>query len=269
MMLEGNKNRHQENQALYFSDRRNAGRKEGASRPKTIAEIKKLQKFVQGQQTTPGKSLNASIRSMAQRDESFNEFLRSFKAKNEQKWANIIDATQHEQEETLLAKSPEYRRNEMVMLEEFRRRKNMKNYYDLRKQHQQDMNPSETVPDHKITADNETRYKGSGPERYFEHGADEVYSPEDFTLIFMDSDSVTNVTSLNRINQRRVLIFIGNGRGLISFGKGKAAEYETAFDQAFKRLKQNMVCLDWDTNWTVPTNLQGRHNDFYIKIWPQ
>lgn len=31
----------------------------------------------------------------------------------------------------LLAKSPEYRKNEMVMLEEFRRRKNMKNYFDL------------------------------------------------------------------------------------------------------------------------------------------
>lgn len=75
------------------------------------------------QQTQPGKSLNASIRSMAHRDESFNEFLRNFKAKNEQKWANIIDATQDEQEEMLLAKSPEYRKNEMIMLEEFRRRK--------------------------------------------------------------------------------------------------------------------------------------------------
>lgn len=72
---------------------------------------------------------------MAQRDESFNEFLRNFKAKNEQKWANIIDATQDEQEETLLAKSPEYRRNEMIMLEEFRRRKNMKNYWEARQQH--------------------------------------------------------------------------------------------------------------------------------------
>jgi hypothetical protein len=44
----------------------------------------------------PGKSLNASIKGMAKRDESFNEFLRAFKAKNEQKWANIIDMTQAE-----------------------------------------------------------------------------------------------------------------------------------------------------------------------------
>jgi hypothetical protein len=33
---------------------------------------------------------------MAKRDESFNEFLRAFKSKNEQGWANIIDATQDE-----------------------------------------------------------------------------------------------------------------------------------------------------------------------------
>ena len=39
--------------------------------------------------------------------------------------------TQAEQEEMLLAKSPEYRRNEMVMMEELRRRKNMRDYYDL------------------------------------------------------------------------------------------------------------------------------------------
>ena len=32
-----------------------------------------------------------SIKSMAKRDESFNDFLKNFKAKNEQGWANIID----------------------------------------------------------------------------------------------------------------------------------------------------------------------------------
>ena len=96
MMIDKNGNKHSENQMLFFADRRNTGRKEVASRPKTINEIKKLQKFVKSQAKSPGKSLNASIRSMAQRDESFNEFLRNFKAKNEQKWANIVDATQDE-----------------------------------------------------------------------------------------------------------------------------------------------------------------------------
>lgn len=68
---------------------------------------------------------------MAKKDESFNEFLKNFKAKNEQGWANIIDLTQEEQEAKLLEKSPDYRKNEMVMMEEFRRRRNMKRYYEL------------------------------------------------------------------------------------------------------------------------------------------
>ena len=109
----------------------------------------------------------------------------------------------------------------------------------------------------------------AGPERYFEPQMNEIFDPSQFTLIFLDSDSVTNVTSLNRVNHRRVLIFIGNGRGLISFGKGKAEDYEGAFDQAFKKLRQNLVCLDWDSNHTTPIIMKGRHNDFYIQIWPQ
>lgn len=71
---------------------------------------------------------------MAKRDPAFNEFLRNFKAKNEQNWAQIIDLTQSQQEEELLAKSPEYRRNEMVMLEEFKRRKNLKDYHEIMRQ---------------------------------------------------------------------------------------------------------------------------------------
>ena len=141
---------------------------------------------------------------MAQRDESFNEFLRSFKAKNEHKWANIIDATQDEQEEILLNKSPEYRRNEMIMLEEFRRRKNMKVYLDARKKMDSDKYPfaaEEINKEHgKISNRYEDRFKGIGPERFFEHQGEEIYDASEFTLLFMDSDSVTNVTRLNRVN---------------------------------------------------------------------
>ena len=112
-------------------------------------------------------------------------------------------------------------------------------------------------------------FAGSGPERYFEAQSNEVFDPNEFTLIFIASDSVTNVTSLNRVNHRRVLLFCGNGDGLISFGKGKGEDYENAFDQAFKKLRQNLVCISLDQNFTVPKLLEGRHNDFRIKIYPQ
>ena len=67
---------------LFFADAA-PEKKKTIVKPRTIQEIKKLQNFVQQYKTTPGKSLNESIKSMAKRDESFNEFLRNFKAKNE------------------------------------------------------------------------------------------------------------------------------------------------------------------------------------------
>ena len=118
---------------LFFGKRAKPEQKAAAGRPKTIQEIKRLKNFVNSQRNEPGKSLTGTIKQFAQRDESFNEFLRNFKAKNEQNWASVVDLTQEEQEEQLLAKSPEYRRNEMLMLEEFRRRRNLKDYYDLMK----------------------------------------------------------------------------------------------------------------------------------------
>lgn len=62
----------------------------------------------------------------------------------------------------------------------------------------------------------------------------------------MDSDSVTNVTALNRVNHRRVLLFIGNGNGVISYAMGKSDDYEKAFENAFKKLKANMIILNLD-----------------------
>ena len=181
---------------------------------------------------------------MARRDESFNDFFRTFKAKNETNWANIVDMTQADQEELLLAKSPEYRRNEMVMLEEFRRRKKMKDYYDLMQKKERHYDNWHSQFSKQYTdMDEEAKkmyfeqYSGTGPERYFEPKEDEVFNTRDFTLLFIDSDSVTNVTRLNRVNHRRVLIFVGNGKGLISYGKGKGEDYESAFDQAFKKMR--------------------------------
>jgi len=113
------------------------------------------------------------------------------------------------------------------------------------------------------------KYAGSGAERFFEPGNDDIFNPNDFQLLFLDSDSVTNVTSLNRTNQRRVLIFVGNGNGLISYGMGKAEEYEQAFENAFKIARQNMICLNLEETFTSPKILEGRHNDFVIKIFPQ
>jgi ribosomal protein S5 len=160
------------------------------------------------------------------------------------------------------------------MLEEFRRRKNLRDFHEIKDAKDKLFNKENKIIDRYFESDKEKlqhkhTFSSAGPERYFEPSKDEVFNPSDFTMIFMDSDSVTNVTSLNRVNKRRVLLFIGNGQGLISFGKGKGEDYESAFDQAFKKLRNNLVCIDIDPEQSSCTFLEGRHNDFRIKIWPQ
>lgn len=162
----------------------------------------------------------------------------------------------------------------MVMMEEFRRRKNLERYYELMK-NQKKAEANKVGEKHNIvdlddeSITHETAQKGTGPERFFLPGKDEIYKPSDFTLIFIDSDSVTNVTALNRVNHRRVLLFIGNGNGVISYGMGKSDDYEKAFENAFKTLKKNLTCISLDQMWTVPRMIEARHNDFRIKIYPQ
>ena len=77
------------------------------------------------------------------------------------------------QEEQLLSKSPEYRKNEMIMLEEFRRRKNVKDYYELTKEKQRKDadNSSLNLTYQDMDQDalgKAAEFAGSGPERYFE-----------------------------------------------------------------------------------------------------
>jgi hypothetical protein len=60
-----------------------------------------------------------------------------------------------------------------------------------------ELSPFDMHPD---SINNAQQYKGSGEERFFEPKRDEIFNPSDFTLVFLSSDSVTNVTSLNRVN---------------------------------------------------------------------
>jgi ribosomal protein S5 len=110
MITDPNQNKYQENQMLFFQDKKQKRGKD-ITRPRTVSEIKKLQNFVKSYKTDEGKSLNNSIKKLSQRDESFNEFFRNFKAKNEQGWANVVDMTQEDQEDKLLHVTPEMRKN--------------------------------------------------------------------------------------------------------------------------------------------------------------
>jgi hypothetical protein len=168
------------------------------------------------------------------------------------------------------------RKNQMVMMEEFRRRKNLKDFHRLSKK-EQVLKGDYTgnlldKPIDLSDIDFMNALKGTtslGPDAAMRPSKEECFDPRKFSLLFMESDSVTNVTSLNRVNHRRVLIFIGNGNGVVAYGKGKGIEYEEAFDHAFRDARRNLVGIDIEHIFTSPLMMSGRHNDFKIRIFPQ
>lgn len=135
------------------------------------------------------------------------------------------------------------------MMEEFRRRRNLKKYYEMMKERIDKSRKgggkrTAFYDMDETTLEMNSQYPQAGPERFFTPSKEEIFNPSEFTLMFMDSDSVTNVTALNRTNHRRVLLFIGNGNGLISYGMGKGVDYEQAFEAAYKTLRRNLIILD-------------------------
>jgi ribosomal protein S5 len=108
-------------------------------------------------------------------------------------------------------------------------------------------------------------------ERFFDSNPilGDTFDPSDFTLMVMDQGSITLVTRLNRINHRRVLIFVGNGKGVIGYATGKGLDHEHAMENAFKILKRNLICINVDVLNTNPAPLYARHNDFRLWIYPR
>ena len=48
---------------------------------------------------------------------------------------------------------------------------------------------------------------------------------DNFVIILLHRGVTTKITTLNRINSFRTLLFMGNGNGIISHGKGKSSTY--------------------------------------------
>ena len=158
------------------------------------------------------------------------------------------------------------------MLEEFRRRKNLENYREKEFLYDREagtLDEKTQLP--RYEPDKHVYLKrNEGPvSRFFSPTGDEIFDPSKFTLLFMETDSTCLVTKLNRINSRRVLVFIGNGNGVISYAKGKGPDYQAAFQNAFIELKKNMIVIDLDPFVTLGAPLFAKFNDFRLWLHPR
>lgn len=93
-------------------------------------------------------------------------------------------------------------------------------------------------------------------------------NPQEFFIHFLDASSTTNVTKLFRVNSRRVLLYMGNGDGIIGYGMGKGADYREAFDKAVTNCKKNLIVLQLDHLVDCPGHLHGKYHDITVDLWP-
>lgn len=69
---------------------------------------------------------------------------------------------------------------------------------------------------------------------------------DDFIMIMLERNTSTKVTTLNRINFYRTLLFMGNGNGLISYGKSRDLTPEGSMTKAIIECKRNIIALPLD-----------------------
>ena len=69
---------------------------------------------------------------------------------------------------------------------------------------------------------------------------------DDFIMLLLERNMSTKVTTLNRINYFRTLLFMGNGNGIISYGKSRALNPEDSMKKAVMECKKNLIAIPLD-----------------------
>lgn len=157
-------------------------------------------------------------------------------------------------------------KEELEMLQEFDRRRKFKEVHDVLDQIQSE----DGIYNTKKQGDDKTKDNAdpTSVEEALKPNLEnnEIYDHSEFTLMFLDADMVCNMTRLNRVYERRCLLYIGNKKGLISYAIGRGPLYEDAFTNGYKELKKNMICISVDSHMTCPRDLKARFNDYRLYI---
>lgn len=87
-------------------------------------------------------------------------------------------------------------------------------------------------------------------------------------MLILERNISTKVTTLNRVNYYRTLLFMANGNGLISYGKSRALTPEESLTKAIMECRKNIIALPLDHTCTMPRPIDSRFQDFHIYLRP-
>lgn len=178
-------------------------------------------------------------------------------------------------EDTLRQETKLDKADELEMLKEFEKRRKFKATLDIikHKESQESADNPDLEVDENIRTTEKKEYSdaNSNPESIEsalspDELQGEIFDSSKFNLIFLDADMVCNMTRLNRVYERRCLLYIGNKDGLVSYGIGRGPLYEDAYIDAYKQLKKNLIAIPIDPQLTCALDLKARFNDYRIYI---
>jgi ribosomal protein S5 len=201
------------------------------------------------------------------KNEEFNQFFKDFKEKNKDKWASVINGMELD-DDLLKTEVQSEKADEAEMLREFEQRRKFKSAYDAVENVEKGSNsvdPSKMLKPKKVV----TKELKESFEQILNPNPEEgeIFDPRLFHMIFIHADMICNITRLNRVYNRRVLIYIGNKRGLISYAVGRGPLYEDAWLNAYKELRKNLIAIEVDPAFSCPRDILVRFNDYRLKIY--
>lgn len=86
-------------------------------------------------------------------------------------------------------------------------------------------------------------------------------------MLVLDQGVTTLITTLNRINHFRALVFMGNGQGVIGYGYGKGNDMQVAMDNAVRNCKKNLIIIPLDYQLTWLQNVNVSYNGFEMRLF--
>ena len=232
--------------------------------------LQKLQKLVNDHSYLPGLSLADSVKKLAKTDLEFNDFLKTFKSKDEPEWNSLLDSPASLDIKSYLKdpkRSAQDRLDELHMHDQLRKKLISEKLYaqHIKNQDKHEYRATELDQDSHYRPLHTMRTRADVRNR--DVGDNVFLSTKNFHIMFIDAGSTTNITKLSRVNHRHVLLYMGNCDGIISYGRGKGISYQMAYDDAVDQCKRNMICINLDHYMTTPGYLSGHFNDTTVRIW--
>lgn len=90
-----------------------------------------------------------------------------------------------------------------------------------------------------------------------------------FRLLVLSRRYTTNTTKRRRVRTCKALVFMGNGNGLIGWGKGAGGDPKNCLDKAISDCRRNLISINLDLLNTCPIKLHAKFNRHEITLWPR